>query len=69
MITTNPMLLNRRPGHWKPLYNTDVECPFDRQVVNVQCWKCGWMRDRDERHITLLGLSEPIWHKYYVHQS
>lgn len=24
--------------------NTDVPCPHDGELVNVKCWKCGWVR-------------------------
>lgn len=29
--------------------NTDVRCPHCREMTNVHCWKCGWVRDPDER--------------------
>lgn len=66
MKTTNPMLHNLAPGHWNHLANTDVACPRDGELVNVQCWYCGWKRDREERRLTILGLAEPIWHRRYV---
>jgi hypothetical protein len=63
LVMTNPILLNLAPGHWELLKNTDVQCPFDREMVNVQCWNCGWRRSEDERKMTLLGLAEPVWHR------
>lgn len=65
-MITNPLLRNRAPGHWEKLSNTDVQCPNDRELVNVQCWLCGWKRDHDERKMTLLGIAEPVWHRRYL---
>lgn len=65
-MATNPLLMNLAPGSWINLANTDVRCPNDGELVNVQCWHCGWKRSDDERLMTLLGLAEPIWHGRYV---
>lgn len=28
---------------------TDVHCPNDNELTDLQCWKCGWLRDPAER--------------------
>jgi len=66
---TNPLMRTLTPGHGDALSNTDVQCPKDRELVNVECWMCGWVRDSDERKMTLLGLSEPIWHRAAAKQG
>lgn len=32
---------------------TDVVCPTDNELVDIDCWKCGWMRDPTERKATV----------------
>lgn len=32
---------------------TDTPCQRCRELVNVQCWACGWKRDPDERLATI----------------
>jgi hypothetical protein len=61
----------RKPGSFQWWKNSDVRCPntigrdpyaeLCREMVNVQCWRCGWHRDPDERKAVLDYEAMPAW--------
>ena len=66
---TTPWARDLSAGHWKRLSNTDVRCPNDNEMVNFQCWHCGWRRDPAEREATRCGMAEPMWHRYHLNEE